>query len=183
MKHGTIIALVLVTTAVLHSPSRALDDVGVPNSVDLRAWMTHLAQLDAQPLATVSEHPFSGIARFYQRVGYQPVWTGPDGLLPQGELLLETLTKASTAGLHWGNYLLRLLKQHGWISSMDLMILAWMQLHPTFNGISFSQTEYYAMRGMFTRKSCSRRDLRHLAYCKESHLQGHPRGVGPVRDR
>jgi murein L,D-transpeptidase YcbB/YkuD len=87
----------LVIIAICYSPATALDGVSLLHNEDLLAWMAQLP--------TDSKDRLSDVARFYQRVGYRPVWTGPDGLLPHGELLLETITMASTAGLDLEDYL------------------------------------------------------------------------------
>lgn len=107
MKHRSIITLILVITAICHSPATAFDDVDSLHNEDLQAWM---AQLSAD-----SNDLFSDVARFYQRVGYRPVWTGPEGLLPHGEHLLKTITRASTAGLDLEEYL-RPDPNHAWIA-------------------------------------------------------------------
>ena len=100
MKHGSIIALILVTIAVFHSPATALDGAASPDSELLQTWMAQLSTTDSK-----DQDLFWAIARFYQQVGYHAVWTGPDGLLPHGERLLQTITNASTAGLNLKDYL------------------------------------------------------------------------------
>lgn len=101
MNHGSIIALILVIIAVFHSPAAALDDAASPESKLLQTWMAQLSTKDSK-----KQDLFWAIARFYQQVGYRPVWTGPDGLLPRGERLLQTITNASTAGLDLKDYVL-----------------------------------------------------------------------------
>lgn len=51
------------------------------------------------------QHPaLAALARFYRKVGYLPVWTGREGLLPQGEILLKIMAEAPDAGLFAEDY-------------------------------------------------------------------------------
>ena len=99
MKQGLFITLIFVLIAMHYSPATALDDADPSVGENLQAWMAQLSTMDSEDLG-------SAVARFYQRVGYRPAWTGPDGLLPQGEILLQTITKATRAGLNIGDYFL-----------------------------------------------------------------------------
>ena len=101
MKHGSIIAVILFSIAVFHSPAVAFDGAASPDSELLQTWMAQLSTTD-----TKNQNLAWAIARFYQQVGYHPVWTGPNGLLPHGERLVQTITNASTAGLDLKDYLL-----------------------------------------------------------------------------
>jgi murein L,D-transpeptidase YcbB/YkuD len=101
MKHGSIIAFIFVIIVIFHSPAVALESTAALESKALQAWMARLSATDAK-----GQNLYSAVARFYQQVGYHPVWTGPDGLLPDGEMLLQTITQASTAGCDLENYLL-----------------------------------------------------------------------------
>jgi L,D-transpeptidase YcbB len=106
MKHQTTLLLFFLVTVLFHSPATALEGSHFPVNEDLQAWMTLVSRPDEHQSMTASEDPRSMVARFYQLVGYRTVWNSPDGLLPEGEILLQTIKNASAEGLSFDDYLI-----------------------------------------------------------------------------
>ena len=106
MKHLKTLALLFLTTGLFHSPATALVGSPLPVNEDLQAWMARVSRPDERQAIITSEDPLSAVARFYRLVGYRTVWTAPDGLLPDGEILLQTFTNASAVGLFFDDDLL-----------------------------------------------------------------------------
>ncbi len=106
MKHQTISILIFLIIVFLYSPATALDDLKAPTNENAQGRMAHHMESSPQLPTTTAEDSNSAIARFYQLVGNHAAWTGPNGLLPQGKLLLQKITNASTVGLSTNDYLL-----------------------------------------------------------------------------
>lgn len=100
MTRGWIMTVSVVVGVWLQSPSpsaaltsrRAADE-------SLRTWLTPASEPTAEAGAAASDEPLRAVARFYRQIGLQPVWIGPEGLLPQGKILLDAMAEASEAGL------------------------------------------------------------------------------------
>ena len=68
-----------------------------------------MASLFQVPTTVVAENARvvvddTSVARFYQEIGYQPVWMGPHGLLPAGQIALQMMANAFEAGLAPDDY-------------------------------------------------------------------------------
>lgn len=105
MKNITSAVLVFVITTLLPFPAMALDGVYFPGSKNLKRWMTQLLEEEKDQSRERVDGMIPSVLKFYQQVGYRPTWTGPDGLLANGELLMETIAKSSTVGLDRKDYL------------------------------------------------------------------------------
>ena len=105
MKNRTCAVLVFVITILSPLPAMALDGDSFPDSNNLKKWMTLLMEEEKSPAWGGEDDMILSVAKFYQQVGYRPIWTGPNGLLANGELLLETIAKSSDVGLDLKDYL------------------------------------------------------------------------------
>ncbi len=99
------ITVLLLLGALMQSPPAAATQASrQPVNRELRTWIASIAPLDEQPSAAAWLHPPNPLAQFYRQVGFRPVWTGPDGLLPQAEILLSAMANASEVGLFPEDY-------------------------------------------------------------------------------
>lgn len=98
MKNETIIILLLMMTALFHSPAVATEAPQRPVNEALKTRLKPGATLGEELSITTTDSPLHPVARFYEKVGYHPVWTGSTGLLPQGEFLLQMLADAAQTG-------------------------------------------------------------------------------------
>ncbi len=98
MKKTTFTPLILAITIILHGPAMAMEDNCFSGSRELKAWMTQLMDIrktpstPSTPSAAMPANKISPVARFYQQVGYRPVWISPDGLLENGKILFQTIS-------------------------------------------------------------------------------------------
>ena len=100
MKHKPLLTILLIMSTFIQPPTHATAEAS-PESLNshLQAWLAPIVGLDEQRPAPAWINELRPVARFYQRVGFQPVWTAPHGLLPQGEHLLRFMANAFEAGL------------------------------------------------------------------------------------
>ncbi len=73
----------------------------------LYTWLASFDGRDGTATAGMNKDPVASLARFYGKVGFQPVWTGPDGLLSGGTLLSEDMFSACRTGFFSQDYPLR----------------------------------------------------------------------------
>lgn len=100
MTNPTAITIILMLITLIQPPSAAASRSRLsPVDHELHAWLAPLAQLDENGPAGMSRNPLHLLARFYRQAGFQPVWNGPAGLLPQGEILLHLMANAAKSGL------------------------------------------------------------------------------------
>ncbi|WP_155320142.1 L,D-transpeptidase family protein [Desulfosarcina alkanivorans] len=100
MTNSTIITiLVVLITLFQPCPAAALRERIPTVDHELHAWLAPIAQMEENRLAGMGRNPLHPLARFYRQVGFQPVWNGPAGLLPQGEILLHLMALAARNGL------------------------------------------------------------------------------------
>ena len=64
-----------------------------------RTKPTIAARIESQPREALQQVPEHPVVRFYQELGYLPVWIGPNGLLKPGEVLLKIVENAAKEGL------------------------------------------------------------------------------------
>jgi murein L,D-transpeptidase YcbB/YkuD len=100
MKNNTKITILLFLSVLFQSPPTTSGAVAWPTGDDaLRAWLAPLYEFGESTPVIDSNYPLLPVARFYSAVGYQAVWTGPDGLLPHGKILLNAMGSAYESGL------------------------------------------------------------------------------------
>ncbi|BBO81639.1 hypothetical protein DSCO28_22050 [Desulfosarcina ovata subsp. sediminis] len=91
MKPVTIISTILIILSLFHLPPVAAAPV-----------QNHLEALLA-PMCTGDETPsplsLQPVARFYQKFGFQPAWTGPTGPLPRAKQLIAAITGTTAPNL------------------------------------------------------------------------------------
>lgn len=105
MKPYTIITILLMMGALFPSPPTAsAQAVRLPVNRALQAWLAPMSGMAENSPAAAWHNPLLPVARFYQKVGFQPVWTAPEGLLPQGNVLLQAMTNAFEVGLYSDDY-------------------------------------------------------------------------------
>lgn len=103
MKHA-IFRMMIVTMTVLNlSPITVAAEVPQQSiSSELQAWLATAACRNDTHRNTAEINP---VTRFYQMVGYIPIWVDGHGLRPHGESLLAALGESSDDGLEPGTYL------------------------------------------------------------------------------
>ncbi|HSO21030.1 MAG TPA: L,D-transpeptidase family protein, partial [Desulfosarcina sp.] len=98
MKSSIITILALTLAALTGFPAAVA--APLPSADDtLLAWLAPFAVQPQHRSAAVGTDPLLSVAQFYHAVGYRPVWTGVDGMLPQGESLMQVMAGAPEAGL------------------------------------------------------------------------------------
>ena len=107
MKNAPLLTLIVVIAVAWHGvvPAAALADGMFSDEKDLQTWVARLSHRQP-PHPTASHDPGSDVARFYRLVGCRPVWAGPGGLRPNGEVLVQAIAKAPAAGLDLADYAL-----------------------------------------------------------------------------
>ena len=103
MKHEVIITILLIVGALFQSPTAA-EASREQVASELQGWLAPISRIDQNRPATAGNNPLLPVAQFYRKVGFQPVWTDPYGLLPQGEIMLHAMSKAFEAGLFSDDY-------------------------------------------------------------------------------
>lgn len=107
MKNVIIIIFLLFALTLNSAPSTAaVDHREYDTQHPLAAWLSPLTHLNTQSIATTAalDNPLIAVARFYQEVDFQTVWTDPDGLKTQGKALLNALLNAPDEGLRTEDY-------------------------------------------------------------------------------
>ena len=107
MKHAVVPTLVLLASALFQLPTALSAKVSHQQEVnDLQVWLEPMARLEDKRNAGTQNDLLFHVARFYQEVGFQPVWMGPDGLRDQGEVLLRAMDNVLAAGLFFDGNLI-----------------------------------------------------------------------------
>ncbi len=94
-------------------PATAAKASSQPADPALQAWLGAAPGLEEEAPASEWGPLLHPVARFYQREGFQPAWTSPVGLLPQGEILLQAMARAAEAGLLADDYRLPYIENIG----------------------------------------------------------------------
>lgn len=105
MKYLSILLLLIMIAVVVPLPTTSATEMkhAVVDS-ELRSRLSPVVDIDQNMGTGMLNASLVPVARFYRQVGFQPVWNGPEGLLPQGEILLQLMSHVSDAGLFAADY-------------------------------------------------------------------------------
>ncbi len=100
-----IFALCGATLLLLAAPLWSAD-AGASGDLVERIALLHQRRFEVTRDRTVanSELAFKTISRFYRSRAFQPVWIGPQGVLPEADTLVDALGQAETQGLDPRDY-------------------------------------------------------------------------------
>ena len=96
-----IIALILTLFPIL-TPAMAST---IPETPDFFSLVVSADPFIGQTSPVHRKFDLNQVTRFYQKVGYYPVWTGSAGLLSRGKTLVQTIADAPRAGFITADYL------------------------------------------------------------------------------
>ena len=95
MNHRTTFILIFLLGFLFYHPATASENTYLPKRHALQELISRLSYSEGHHFSAVPMGVGPQVARFYDLLGYRPAWLTPDGLLPNGRILLKTLANVT----------------------------------------------------------------------------------------